>query len=196
VALGNVNLKLCEKGNLHGGLCVTYAEDCALSLCTKQTEMSVVNGTTNTKSIDEDFGCLSKVHEDSGYGTTGAKTHCWQAGTPCGDLEFVDLTSATIDHTSPTDYIGFDFCPDDSDGIVVQTDTFTDTVQDKLLARLTGNQTTVWSNRNAPTFDEKNPIADISQWTISQPMVSVLSLPESPHHFLNKHFSLILPSKR
>jgi hypothetical protein len=153
VALGNVNVQRCDETALDKGLCITFAEECALSLCTRQFEPSVVNGTTNNMITNEDFGCLSKVHNDEASALpSGIKTHCWQAGEPCADLQYTNLTSILAeDYTYPE----LGFC---SDGIIVHTSPLPiddgslaaimarPTVQGKLLSRLTGNQTAWWSS--------------------------------------------------
>jgi hypothetical protein len=138
VALGNVHAQWCGEEAFEEGLCIKFAEECVLSLCTRRFETSVVNGTTNTTITNEDFGCLSQVYDDFGTVAIGTDTHCWQVGEPCADLHFTNLTSLD-------DYSGSRFC---SDGIIVQTaqsaaDTFMarPNVQGKLLTRLTGNQT-------------------------------------------------------
>jgi hypothetical protein len=154
LALGNVHVQWCDEG-----LCITFAEECALSLCKTQFETSVVHGITNITITNEDFGCLSKVQDDRSTESTdvageleeGTDTHCWQAERPCNDLHF---TNHTPFHGADYSYPELrDFC---SHGTIVQTaqlfygtppDTFTTfpTVQRKLLTRLTGNQTTLLS---------------------------------------------------
>lgn len=142
VALGNVHLGPCG-GDLNEGLCISCAEECALSLCTRQTEMSVVNDSTDTKFIDEHFGCLSQVHNDRG---TLSSTLCWQAGKLCGDDELVDTTSSSAPG------LDVDFC---SDGIVLHAETYSGTVERRLMARLTGNQTFTWTSSNGNDYDER-----------------------------------------
>jgi hypothetical protein len=150
VALGNVHVQRCSEHptTFEEGLCITSAEECALSLCRKKFEMSVVNGTTNTRSTDEDFGCLSQVHDEPGGNSSwkfGTGTRCWQAGQSCANLEFVNLTSLEI----PEDpyYPGLEFR---SGGIVFDPST----VQTMLLARLTGNQSAEWAMGGTRMFIE------------------------------------------
>jgi hypothetical protein len=151
VALGSVHVQRCDEADFGKGLCITFAEECVLSLCTRRVETSVVNGTTRTAFTDEDFGCLSQIHDDYGRATLGTDTHCWQAGKLCADQDFVNLTS----FYSPEDttYPELEFC---SEGIVVQTEQHDgsqplnstmvpSTVQGELLMRLMGNQTTLWT---------------------------------------------------
>lgn len=64
VTLGNVQVQRCDETE---GLCITFVKECSLSLCSRQFETSVTNGTTNNTVTSEDFGCLSQVHSD----------YCW-----------------------------------------------------------------------------------------------------------------------
>jgi hypothetical protein len=147
VALGNVNIQRCDETALEKGLCITFAEECVLSLCTRQFETSVVNGTTETTITNENFGCLSQVHVDDdhhGQVTPGIPTHCWGSGRACDDLHFTNLSSLLRDQD--LSHPGLEFC---SDGIIVQDSGWPEkndilgipNVQGKLLTRLTGNQT-------------------------------------------------------
>jgi hypothetical protein len=163
VALGNIHLKPCSNGDLDEGLCITYAEECALSLCTRQSQTSVVNGTTNIDTLEEDFGCLSQIHQDSDEVTMGVNTHCWQAGKLCEDLDFVNLTSSNSPGFGNAGQESLDYC---SDGIVVQTNTYSDTVQSKLLTRLTGNQTSLWYRSDSSHFDESQSDTTTSSFTM------------------------------
>jgi hypothetical protein len=144
VALGNVHVQRCNEAD---GLCITFAEECSLSLCTRQFETSVANGTTDNTITNEDFGCLSQVHDDSGSTAIDSNTHCWQAGEPCADLHFTNLTGFDSE-----DYPALGFC---SNGIIVQTAQMHmgNSVQDKLLSRLTGNQT-------AMLFSDKSSLTE------------------------------------
>lgn len=143
LALGNVHVRQCDEAAPEKGLCITLAEECVLSLCTRRFETSVVDGTTSIKSYDEDFGCLSQVHSDIGAIVHGTDTHCWQAGKHCDSLHLTALSSFNW-----KDLDELVLCPD---GVVVQTaDRVQDnslasiiarpSVQGKLLTRLTGNQ--------------------------------------------------------
>jgi len=136
----------CDEEALEKGLCITFAQECALSLCARQFETSVVNGTASITTTDEDCGCLSKVHDDSGGVVLGTSTHCWQAGKLCGELNRTDIPDT---YDPETGYPGLSFC---SDGIVVQDSQYhegdsddsilaTSSVQSNILARLIGNQT-------------------------------------------------------
>jgi hypothetical protein len=144
VALGNVYVEQCDDVAVEKGLCVKSALECALSLCTRKFETSVVNGTTHIRSIEEDFGCLSQAHDDSASllaADGDYPSHCWQTGTPCDEPHFTNIT------------LGQDpsFC---SDGIGVQTAEYADwalwtnhktkkpqNLQTELLDRVIGNQT-------------------------------------------------------
>lgn len=143
VALGNAHVQRCDEDALEKGLCITFAEECALSLCSRRYDTSVVNGTTNTTITNEDFGCMSQLHSERpplAIVSDVVDTHCWQTGESCADLQFTNLTSA-----GPT---GPGFC---TDGIVVQNSTdmyfMAPTIiegvdiQSRLLQRLTGNRT-------------------------------------------------------
>jgi len=146
VALGNVYVQQCDESAVEKGLCVKFASECALSSSTRRFETSVVNGTTDTKSIEEDFGCLSQVYDDRVYyGGGNYITHCWRTGTPCEEPYFTDITDITPGQDP-------DFC---SDGIGIQTADYDHWatygngtgpkpphLQSELLARLTGNQST------------------------------------------------------
>jgi hypothetical protein len=160
VALGNVNVQRCDETALDKGLCITFAEECALSLCTRQSEPSVVNGTTNNMITNEDFGCLSKVYgERTSEVPNDMKTHCWQAGKPCADLQYTNLTSVLAEDDSHPE---LDFC---SNSIIVHTSPLPvddgslaaimarPTVQGKLLSRLTGDQTAWWSSAHRDVND-------------------------------------------
>lgn len=140
LALGNVHVQICDEAAPGKGLCITLAEECVLSLCTRRYETSVVDGIADVKSKDEDFGCLSQVHADGGVIGQGTETHCWQVGKLCDSLHFTDFTSF-----DPDDHPEFVFCPD---GVVVQTAARVQdnslasiiarpTVQGKILTRLT-----------------------------------------------------------
>jgi hypothetical protein len=147
VALGNVQVQRCDEKATEKGLCITFAQKCALSLCARQFETSVVNGTANITITDEDYGCLSKVHDDKNTVAFSTSTHCWQAGKPCGKLNLTDLTDTySFENRS---YPGLNFC---LDGIVVQDSQFhkedsydsimaTRSIQSNTLPGLIGNQT-------------------------------------------------------
>jgi hypothetical protein len=162
VALGNVTVQRCDETALDKGLCITFAEECVLSLCTRQHEPSVVNGTTNNMITNEDFGCLSKVHSDSYSAHVGTGTHCWQAGEPCADLQFINLTAI---ETDDYEYPGLDFC---SEGIIVQTSRNSDesSVQSTLLTRLTGDQTAHWGSPWSPNFSFSEGVTTSSSFTM------------------------------
>jgi hypothetical protein len=155
VALGKITLQRCDEAALDKGLCITSAEECVLSLCTRHTEQSVVNGTTHTAFSNEDFGCLSKARlENPPKFIFDVDTYCWQAEKPCDNLHFSNFTS--FGETHPLKW-NLDFCPDD---IVVQSSAFD--VQGDLLTRLTGNQTARWS-----TFRDTYPRISESVTTAS-----------------------------
>jgi hypothetical protein len=152
VALGNVHLKRCnevaEFSGLDEGLCITYAEECVLSLCTTLVETSVENGTPKIAFNDEDYGCLSQAYNESRE-YYDSDSLCWQAGKLCTDPNSVNNTPTQTQSSSP---LISDFC---SDGIIVQNRALSDSdnsdpsprlsnVQGKLLTRLTGNQSARW----------------------------------------------------
>jgi hypothetical protein len=118
VALGNVHVQRCNEerslNTLEEGLCITYAEECALSLCTSQVKTLVSDIITTTTLTDEDYGCLSQGFDGGIWSSDSSiDTHCWQAGELCGDLDSINITSVqTQALTSP----GSEFC---SDGIIV-----------------------------------------------------------------------------
>jgi hypothetical protein len=111
---------------------------------------------------NEDFGCLSKVHSDSYSAHVGTGTHCWQAGEPCADLQFINLTAI---ETDDYEYPGLDFC---SEGIIVQTSRNSDesSVQSTLLTRLTGDQTAHWGSPWSPNFSFSEGVTTSSSFTM------------------------------
>jgi hypothetical protein len=151
----------CDGAALDNGLCIDFAEECVLSLCTRELAPSVVNVTTSKIITNEDFGCLSKLHDDDGYAFSGTPTHCWESGKSCDDLHFINLTAIEADGHQ---YPGLDFC---SDGIFVQTSPAS-SVQSTLLTRLTGNQTARWSSPIGFSFRESfaESITTSSSYTI------------------------------
>ena len=162
VALGNVQLQWCEDFAPEKGLCITSAEECVLSLCARQFETSVVNGTANTTITNEDYGCLSQIHDDTGTVAYGTSTHCWQAGKPRAELQMTNVTGSY--DWEDRAYQGLDFC---SDGIVVQDfqkqtdDSLASTlavqsVQANLLTRLIGNRTTRSDSKDYYSFLRDN----------------------------------------
>lgn len=114
IALGNVHVQRCDEAALESGLCITLAEECVLSLCTRSFGTSVVDGTADVTFNNEDFGCLSKAYADDGYGVDDIDTHCWQAGKSCDSLHFTNVSSFREEGVPE----GFVLCPD---GIAVQT---------------------------------------------------------------------------
>jgi len=152
IALGNVQLQLCNKMDLHKGLCITHAEECVLSLCTKQLETSVVNGTTETKANNGDFGCMSQVHRDGGFVLQEVPgTHCWQAGRLCDDLHFTNLSSEN--------YSGSNYCSDGISFLEFERHKSSPTLQNKLVSRLTGNRTSRWIYDGIGSFEGEATIA-------------------------------------
>jgi hypothetical protein len=150
VALGNAHVTRCDDTALDKGLCLEFAEECVLSLCTRQIQTSVVNGIIHSRTTNEDFGCLSQIYGYYNWEMHDRATHCWQASKPCIDIR-VGINIATLDDQG---FEALGFC---SDGVVVQRNqsvtnagskTWTPTLQNKLLERLTGNHTAILETGN------------------------------------------------
>jgi hypothetical protein len=144
VALGHVKVQRCSasRPGSEKELYITFAEECVLSLCAREFETSVVNGTMNKTLVTDDFGCLSKVNlEDLAYLNDTTESHCWQAGTQCAGN------------------VTYSFCSDRTVAQTTQSSTdMGSLLQYPLLERLTGNQSTSLSASSGEPWNEDHNI--------------------------------------